>query len=185
MESGIFFFPKYQSRKISEKNILSFTSIFHSRHWWAIEKIHNYFSIQFNFNSINHFSIYFQARLTTYVSSSIIGRNPVPSVAKLQRGGTLLPTHFLSAPGRAQASSQRGLLRQRWQHQEREVHGGSVSPGRLVSLLLLLSSTMHDTSRVPSEQPLPLCRKACQGQGKSSTGHDPCTEMSAWLQDRG
>ena len=45
-----FFSPKYQSRKTNEKNILSFNSIFHSKHWWAIEKIHNYFSIQFNFN---------------------------------------------------------------------------------------------------------------------------------------
>ena len=168
------------------KNILSFISIFHSRHWWAIEKIYNYFSIQFNFNSINHFSIYFQAQLTTYISSPIIGRNPVPSVAKLQHRGTLPPTHFLSTPGRAQAFSQRGLLRQRWQCQEREVHGGPVSPGRLVALLLLLlSGTVDNTSRVPSEQPLPLRRKACQGQRKSSTGHDPCIEMSVWLQDRG
>lgn len=97
------------------------------------------------------------------------------------------PTHFLRAAGRTPSFLQRegrccrqGFLWQRRDREKGEVHSDPMFPGWLAALLLhhLLASAAYDAGGVPPEQLLPLHAKACQGQGRSSTGHDtPHTVM--------
>lgn len=91
------------------------------------------------------------------------------------------PTHFLRAAGRTPSFLQRegrccrqGFLWQRRDREKGEVHSDPMFPGWLAALLLhhLLASAAYDAGGVPPEQLLPLHAKACQGQGRSSTGHD-------------